>query len=204
MPADDPSTPGFSLKRWSRRKLEAARAATVAAPAVQEPSAVDALPATTPTAAIPPGAAPEATTLALPPVDALTFDSDFTAFLQPRIDQALRRQALKKLFRDPRFNVMDGLDVYIDDYSLPDPVPPELVKEMVHARLVLDPPKTRIGADGTVEEVPPDAVATGATPAVAPDAGTVDRPLSPGDAGEGGSDGVDVPSSSIVAGHDPR
>jgi hypothetical protein len=204
MPADDPSTPGFSLKRWSRRKLEAARAATVAAPAVQEPSAVDAMPATTPTAAIPPGAAPEATAVALPPVDALTFDSDFTAFLQPRIDQALRQQALKRLFRDPRFNVMDGLDVYIDDYSLPDPVPPELVKEMLHARRVLDPPKTRIGADGTVEEVPHDAAVAAATPATEPDAGTLDHSLSPGDGGEGGCEGMGAPASSIIGSERPR
>jgi hypothetical protein len=200
MPANDPSTPAFSLKRWSRRKLEAARAATVVAPAVPETSAVNALPATAPTATIPPVAAPEATAPALPPVDALTFDSDFTAFLQPRVDKALRQQALKTLFRDPRFNVMDGLDVYIDDYSLPDPVPPELVKEMVHARRVLDPPQTRIGADGTVEELPPDAAAAAATPATEPDVGTMDHALSPGDGGEG----MDVPASSLVASEKPR
>ena len=31
---------------------------------------------------------------------------------------------MKKLFADPHYNVMDGLDVYIDDYSKPDPIPP--------------------------------------------------------------------------------
>jgi hypothetical protein len=30
---------------------------------------------------------------------------------------------MRKLFSDPRFNVMDGLDIYIDDYSKPDPMP---------------------------------------------------------------------------------
>jgi hypothetical protein len=45
--------------------------------------------------------------------------------MKSEVDPALRRQALRTLFRDPRFNVMDGLDVYIDDYSKPDPIPPE-------------------------------------------------------------------------------
>ena len=31
---------------------------------------------------------------------------------------------MKKLFSDPHFNVMDGLDTYIDDYGKPDPIPP--------------------------------------------------------------------------------
>ena len=39
----------------------------------------------------------------------------------------VRRAALKKLFSDPRFNVMDGLDVYIDDYSKTEPIPPEML-----------------------------------------------------------------------------
>ena len=30
---------------------------------------------------------------------------------------------MKKLFSDPHFNVMDGLDTYIDDYGKPDPIP---------------------------------------------------------------------------------
>jgi hypothetical protein len=48
----------------------------------------------------------------LPPVQSLTIDSDFSAFLQPEVDETLKRQALKQLFRDPRFNVMDGLRVH--------------------------------------------------------------------------------------------
>ena len=76
-------------------------------------------------------------TTSLPPVESLTIDSDFTAFLQPKVDETLKRQALKQLFRDPRFNVMDGLDVYIDDYSKPDPIAPEVVRQLVQAPLHL-------------------------------------------------------------------
>jgi hypothetical protein len=40
------------------------------------------------------------------------------------------------LFRDPRYNLMDGLDVYIDDYSKPDPLPEGWLEKMTQtARL---------------------------------------------------------------------
>ena len=92
--------------------------------------------------------------VALPPVETLTIDSDFTAFLQPRVAETIKRQALKQLFRDPRFNVMDGLDVYVDDYSQPDPISPEVVKGLMQARYVFDPPQTRVNDSGVVEDVP--------------------------------------------------
>ncbi|MBI2310984.1 MAG: DUF3306 domain-containing protein [Betaproteobacteria bacterium] len=66
----------------------------------------------------------------LPPVESLTPESDFSGFLHPKVDEKIRRAALKKLFSDPRFNVMDGLDVYIDDYSQADPIPPEMLKKL--------------------------------------------------------------------------
>ncbi len=71
--------------------------------------------------------------LALPAVEDLSLASDFSAFLQEEVGEALRRQALKKLFADPHFNRMDGLDIYIDDYSVPDPIPPEVMEKLQHA-----------------------------------------------------------------------
>ena len=59
----------------------------------------------------------------LPPIESLTTDSDFSPFMKPDVDPGVRRAALKVLLRDPRFNVMDRLDTYIDDYSQPDPLP---------------------------------------------------------------------------------
>ena len=110
----------FSLSRWSRRKLAAATEAP-AAPA----SASLAVPA-------PASGAPVSTAaLELPPVESLTFDSDFTAFLQPGVDDKVKRAALKQLFRDPRFNIMDGLDTYIDDYTKADPIPPDIVADLL-------------------------------------------------------------------------
>jgi hypothetical protein len=144
----------FSLSRWSRRKLEA-NAEPGARPSVA-PGAVPANAMATASSTAPapaPAAPPE-----LPSVDSLNFDSDFTAFLRPEVDENLKRAALKQLFRDPRFNVMDGLDVYIDDYSIPDPIAPELVRQLAHARYLFDPPRTRVNEAGFVEDVPADEI----------------------------------------------
>jgi hypothetical protein len=46
----------------------------------------------------------------------------------------LRQAALKKLFADPHFNVMDGLDIYIDDYTRPDPIAASVIDQLVQFR----------------------------------------------------------------------
>jgi len=66
---------------------------------------------------------------------------------------------LRKLFNDPRFNVMDGLDVYIDDYSKFEPIPDDLIGKLRHARYIFDPPKTRVNEAGHVEDVADEAPA---------------------------------------------
>ena len=103
------------LSRWSRKKEEAREAPP---PAKQEPD--------------PKAPAPE-----LPPIESLTPDSDYRAFFQPKVNDDVRRAALKKLFGDPHFNVMDGLDVYIDDYSKTEPIPPAMLAGMKTAQDIL-------------------------------------------------------------------
>jgi uncharacterized protein DUF3306 len=158
----EPSSRGFSLRRWSRRKLDAARAAAEAPPAAQN------VPAPVPPS-VPPGqaAAPIADAAPLPAIESLTIDSDFGAFLGAEVDEKLKLQALKRLFSDPHFNVMDGLDTYIDDYSIPDPIAPNLVRQLTQARYIFDPPRTRVNEAGVVEDVPADDAAVDAdAPAV--------------------------------------
>lgn len=111
------------LRRWSRRKL-AAKSATARAPEAPPPVAPP------PLAAPADELAPTPPAESLPPVESLTPESDFTPFMKSEVDPATRRQALKALFQDPRFNVMDGLDVYIDDYSKPDPLPADWLGKM--------------------------------------------------------------------------
>jgi len=138
----------LSLSRWSRRKLEAARAqsapAREVAPAPVAPGRQAPQPA--------PPSALEASA-ALPPIESLSIESEFAPFFKPGIPESTRRAALKQLFRDPRFNIMDGLDVYIDDYSKPDPIPPEMMKQLLHTKHIFNPPKTEVNAEGHVVDV---------------------------------------------------
>jgi hypothetical protein len=139
----------LSLKRWSRRKLDAARPEQSESPPA---SAAAPAPAGTTT--------PPAPT-ELPPVESLTPESDFTAFFQPqgKVEEALKRAALKQLLRDPRFNVMDGLDIYVGDYTKSDPIPDDVLKRLVQARAIFNPPKTMVTPEGHVVDVPPDTEA---------------------------------------------
>jgi hypothetical protein len=77
----------------------------------------------------------------LPALDNLTFESDFKDFMHSKVEESVKRAALKKLFADPRFNVMDGLDTYIDDYSKEDPISQELLAQLEHAKQALFVPK---------------------------------------------------------------
>jgi uncharacterized protein DUF3306 len=105
------------LSRWSRRKEEALRSPPEPAPE---------------STADPEGPAPE-----LPPLDTLTPESDYRVFFHPKVNEDVRRAALKKLFSDPRFNVMDGLDVYIDDYSKSEPIPAAMLAGLRQAQNIL-------------------------------------------------------------------
>ncbi len=48
----------------------------------------------------------------------------------------VRNAAMKKLFADPHFNIMDGLDIYIDDYSKPDPIPESMLRQMTSSKFL--------------------------------------------------------------------
>lgn len=69
-------------------------------------------------------------------VRALTPDSDFQPFMRSGVGAEVRNAAMKKLFTDPHFNVMDGLDIYIDDYSQPDPMPAGMLRKMASAQFL--------------------------------------------------------------------
>lgn len=69
-------------------------------------------------------------------VEALTPAADFSRFVQPGVALDVKNAAMKKLFSDPHFNIMDRLDTYIDDYSQPDPIPPEMLRKLVSAQFL--------------------------------------------------------------------
>ena len=115
---------GF-LSRWSKRK---AGQDTKPDEVSQEP-AQPVVPVTPEVQAPPP--------VTLEDVEKIDrFDPDFSAFMRPDVDPAVQQAALKKMFSDPHFNVMDGLDIYIDDYSNPELLQPEMLKGLVQSELL--------------------------------------------------------------------
>ena len=116
---------GGFLSRWSKRK-----AGKLDDP-VEQPKEV----AKSPAPVSPEEPAPPPVTLEdVEKID--RFDPDFSAFMKPDVDPAVQQAALKKMFTDPHFNVMDGLDIYIDDYSKPDPLPPGMLERMVQSDML--------------------------------------------------------------------
>lgn len=141
--------------RWSRRKAEEPRVgaptetpagppelAEAAVPAPQHPAVAETPPSLDDVAALAPG-------------------DEVSRYVARGVDEAVKRAAVKKLFADPHFNIMDGLDIYIDDYSKPDPIPAAMLRQMNQSRSL------GLFAD----EEPPTPAA--ATPALAPAADTL-------------------------------
>ena len=144
------------LSRWSRRKLEADENSPAAARPAEQPAAA---------AAVPPAPAAEPRA----PESAQGMSPEYREFFDPQVDEKLRHTALRGLFSDPHFNVMDGLDTYIDDYSIADPIPEAMLRQLNQAKnlfLFEDEEKEK-----TAESAGDDAVAAGAAPAL-PVAGT--------------------------------
>jgi hypothetical protein len=126
---------GF-LGRWSRRKaglepegLDGAapelKPKVTPTPAPQDKKTIESAPTPVEEEALPP---------TLEEAESIDrFAPDFSAFMKPNVDPAVQQAAMKKLFSDPHFNIMDRLDIYIDDYSIPDPIPMEMLKRMVQS-----------------------------------------------------------------------
>ena len=159
--ADDAG--GF-LSRWSRRKGQVRAGAEVDVAAV--PVTVPELLAAEPMAPVVVEAAPAdaAVAVAVPPpptladVALLTRDSNYARFIAPGIDESVKRAAMKKLFTDPHFNIMDGLDTYIDDYGKPDPIPLAMLRQMNQSKFLrLFDDDEEKDDDGDKEAVPNDA-----------------------------------------------
>ena len=80
--------------------------------------------------------------LAVPASDVRDVSFSWWVHAQPQnasvadVDSGVKNAALKKLFADPHYNVMDGLDIYIGDYNTPDPLPKSMLRQMVQSRLL--------------------------------------------------------------------
>jgi len=178
-----PMADGF-LGRWSQRKqatrdgkllaepvpdrappvLPGATAGVLpggsAAPLLTESAAVSAVPSAAAAQATPP--------LTLDDVQAIKPDDSFARFVAPNVAPEVRNAAMKKLFADPHYKLMDGLDIYIDDYSKPSPLPAATLRQMASAKFLNlfdeEAPKP-LGEDAATAPATPPELA----PALAPD-----------------------------------
>jgi len=221
------------LGRWSRRK-RAARQSTIARPGRGGARPVE-LARVAPPQPMPAVAADAEARLPavgerepgkgkapadLPPVDQLDKNSDYTRFLEKGVPEALKRQALKRLWSsDPQFHVVDPFTEYGGDYTVVVPIGASLYKpglgylteeELEQQKNLRAPDAVAEGEGEAVEEVA-DAGASEAgdaaptadetTPSAAspsqqtPAAGE----QAPDNAGNRGGDGDAQPDS----GHDP-
>ena len=126
---------GF-VSRWARRKEQVRRGETPAEPVVERPapSALAPAPVSMPAPVTPQDVQDKPPAPTLADVALLTRDSDYARFVAPGVGDEVKRAAMKKLFADPHFNVMDGLDTYIDDYGKPDPLPASWLRQMVQSK----------------------------------------------------------------------
>ena len=203
---------GF-LGRWSRRKLTQDQSPAPVLPAVSvRPEGAAQVPArgaapqpvspderaAPATPAVATARTPEPAALpTLDDVKALVSSSDFQPFMARGVAPDVRNAALKKLFADPHYNVMDGLDTYIDDYNTPDPIPAAMFKQLVQARMLgllddeledqvatpspcVEPAAAELAA-GAEPAADPARATGGAEPAALPDASVAQAPPKDGE-----------------------
>jgi len=167
----NPEDVGNFLSRWSRRKLGTDQPAAQPQPVVETPA--------TAAANCPnlPEPSPEPPPEALPPVESLTPDSDFKPFMRPDVEPGLKQAAMKRLFKDPHFNVMDGLDTYIDDYTQADPIPASMLEELMQRRVFFSPPPDEANLSQRAgDELAPDPGAISAVSIAPPSAAVASAP----------------------------
>lgn len=134
---------GF-LNRWSKRKAgietdessDLKKQPNVSSSTISEQAEVSSLPKINGDGVSSTDETPKEALPTLEDVLKLTKDSDYSAYVKPGIDPAVQQAAMQKLFSDPHYNIMDGLDIYIDDYSKPDPIPLEMLKQLNQSQLL--------------------------------------------------------------------
>jgi hypothetical protein len=124
------------VSRWSRRKIEARKAEEKPPEPAPSPA-----PAAVPAASSADAAATQADAPAaveLPPVESLKgLASEYRDFMQPGVDDTLRRSALKKLFSDPHFENFERFEAYCEDFTQSEPIPLAMLKTLEHAKGLL-------------------------------------------------------------------
>jgi Protein of unknown function (DUF3306) len=148
------------------------------------------------------GGTPEPPPLTLADAQALTTESDFRPFIARDVAPEVKNAAMKKLFSDPHFNVMDRLDTYIDDYTQPDPIPPAMLRSLASAKFLglfdeeerqeREAKEAREAADNLAGETVAQSAAAPVVPPALPDDNDPDLRLQPDHAPPGQAPGGSV------------
>lgn len=88
----------------------------------------------------------------LPAIDKLTPESDFAAFMNPKVKDELRRLALKKLFSDPHFNIPDPFEPFSGDWTVGEPIPQEMLATLNQARMLFTEPDQKPADEPVVQK----------------------------------------------------
>jgi len=119
--------------RWSRLKQEKAQEDAKSVPSTEaRPQPAPAAP--------------------LPAIEDLKHDSDFKPFMDSHVDPGTRRSALKKLFTNAHFNTIDPFEPYSIDLTGEDPIPPEMLKTLDHAKRLLFEEKPQVAESQAPQE----------------------------------------------------
>lgn len=182
------------LSRWARRKALVQEGKPPAEPAAPAPFASPLNEAEITAKEIQEIALPHTTEVAVPSEAELTLDdvaqlkadSNFAPFVNPKISPEVRNAAMKKLFSAPDFNVMDGLDIYIDDYSKPDPLPLSILRKMASAQFLnlVEPEPEEVEETQAPSSAAQEAISAEATAHRAPDAPCATGVVAEGEEGE--------------------
>jgi len=96
---------------------------------------------------------------ALPPVESLTPESDFSAFMAGGVQDTLKRAALKKLFSDPHFKGPDLFEPFSGDWTGGEAISGEMLATLNQARTVLFREEEKAASPGEAQEQGPAGAA---------------------------------------------
>lgn len=150
------------LSRWSKRKLEVRAQEKLAeeAPAIQGKASVSAVNVESENRAhelvkadsqVQPVPDPELPLPTEADLLAVKQGGDIKAFMVDKVSTELKNKAFKALFSRPEFNVMDGLDIYIDDYNKFTPLSKEDIGKMTLSKQLLSRPDLEIPKKGDIQ-----------------------------------------------------
>lgn len=150
------------LSRWSKRKLEVRAQEKLAeeAPAAQDKAPVSAVNVESENRAhelvkadsqMQPVPDPELPLPTEADLLAVRQGGDIKAFMVDKVSAELKNKAFKALFSRPEFNVMDGLDIYIDDYNKFTPLSKEDIGKMTLSKQLLSRPDLEIPKKGDMQ-----------------------------------------------------